>query len=372
MKSSDFDYQLDSELIAKYPPKVRGESRLMVCQAFDGEIEIEHKKYFDVADFINPGDVVVLNDTKVLQARFFVLHKPSGRQMELLYLNNISLSEGDDTYWEVLIGKGKKVQPGDDLTFLKNGKPTDYVASFVGKNNKHGTYTVKVDSAVESSIFEDCGHVPLPPYLRRDDEESDKDRYNTVFGERKGSVAAPTASLNITMKILKSIKEKGAEIVHVTLDVGWGTFAPVKSERVEDFQIHTEKYSISTKAAESINKAILSDKRVIAFGTTATRVLESVAVKDPRSGKYIVRGGDSETDIFIYPGYEWKIIDGLVTNFHAPKSSLLMLVSSFLGEIIGDQSRGLAELIKLYEIAMTERYKFLSYGDSMFIVGENL
>lgn len=361
MKSSDFDYNLPEERIAKYPPKKRGDTRLLLLNCDNSLVKPSDKKYADLADLIPSNAVIVLNDTKVLRARFFAKYDKTGKECEILYLNNISWHDDHNSYWETLIGGAKKLQEGD---ILRIG---EYSCKFLQRNAEHATNILEIDPKIEKEIFNKYGHVPLPPYLKRSDEASDKKRYNTIFAKIDGSVAAPTASLNITEELLSKLKNNGVEIAYVTLDVGWGTFAPVKTDKVQDFKIHSEKFSLNEENADIINCAIRKGRPVIAFGTTATRVLESVAVYDDREDKYIVKAKKGYTDIFIYPGYNWKVITGLVTNFHAPKSSLLMLVSSFLGHLLGNQEIGLDEVKKEYQYAMDQRYSFLSYGDSMFI-----
>lgn len=365
MKTELFEYNLDESLIAKYPPKERGTTNLLVYGNFSkGKDQIlEHKKYPDVVDYIKEGSVVVLNNTKVVQARFFVHKKDSDRKIQLLYLNNINYEAKDFVYWEVLLGNAKKINIGEKLFFSNiNGEFVEIIT----KNDHFGTYVVKINPEYEKEFFEKYGHVPLPPYLKRDDEESDKKRYNTVFAKVKGSVASPTASLNITEKLLSKMKNKGIKIVYITLDVGWGTFAPVKTDQVEAFEIHEESFSITEESAKIINETIKNGNEVIAFGTTVSRVLETVAKLNVKDSKYYVKARNGKTKMFIYPGYKWKIVNGLVTNFHTPRSSLLMLVSSFIGEIIKDQKNGIKKLLELYIIAQEKGYKFLSYGDSCF------
>jgi S-adenosylmethionine:tRNA ribosyltransferase-isomerase len=361
MNLSDFDYNLPEDRIAKYPPKVRGTTRLLVLNRHDGEIE--HKQYADVIDYIKSGDVVVLNYTKVQNVRTFPIVKRTGRQVQLMFLENIQYHEPNlldqernsksYEYWYALIGRAKYVKIGDILVY-DDGESVEVIARKEGEEG----FIVRLELTKSPEIFNKYGHVPLPPYMKREDEPQDKIRYNTVFAKQLGSVAAPTASLNLTDDLLEKIRNKGAKIVYVELKISWGTFAPVKTEQIEDFKIHSEQISMSANGAREINERILSGGDVWAFGTTATRLLESVASVDTVSGKYLVHEFEGDTKIFIYPGYKWKVVNHMITNFHTPKSSLLMLVSSFA-------SREL--IFKAYGEAMDKEYMFLSYGDSMLI-----
>jgi S-adenosylmethionine:tRNA ribosyltransferase-isomerase len=361
MNLSEFDYNLPQERIAKYPPTVRGTTRLLVVNRQTKKFE--HKMYADVVDYINPGDVVVLNYTKVLNVRTFPKVERTGRQVQLMFLENIQYHESQLSdeernlksyeYWYALIGRAKYVKIGDKLIFDR-GEKVDVIARKEGEEG----FIVRLELTKSTEIFNNYGHVPLPPYMKRDDEPEDQVRYNTVFAKQLGSVAAPTASLNLTDELLEKIREKGAEIVYVELKISWGTFAPVKTEQIEDFQIHHEEIIISKDSADRINKAIIAEKDVWAFGTTATRLLESVAYEDSTSGKYLVKAYEGDTNIFIYPGYEWKIVKHMITNFHTPKSSLLMLVSSFASHDL---------IFRAYDEAVKKEYMFLSYGDSMLL-----
>lgn len=344
MKTEDFKYNLPQELIAKYPPKRRGESKLLVLDKEKGEIA--HKKYFNIPEYIQNGDIVVLNETKVLNSRTFFF-TPNGKRVEVLFLENI----GNDI-WFVLIGRAKDVNISDILENEDGGE-----VKIVVKERKENGFLIEFVKGTSNILFEKYGHTPLPPYMKREDEESDKERYNTVFSKIEGAVAAPTASLNLTEDILKEIEKKGAKIVKVELRVGWGTFAPIREENVEDHQIHTEYINISKEVADVINRR---EGRLWAFGTTVARTLESVAYED--NGKYQVKEYSGDTSLYIYPGYQWKIVDNLVTNFHMPDSSLILLVSSFAG---------IENIKKAYNEAIERKYKFLSYGDSM-LIGNNL
>ena len=344
MKISEFKYNLPQELIAKYPPKERGTSNLLVLDKRSGEIT--HKKYFNIPEYINEGDIVVLNETKVLSSRTFFL-TPKNKKVEVLFLENI----GNDM-WFVLVGRAKDVEISDILKNEDGGE-----VKIVVKERKDNGFIIDFIESSSNVLFEKYGHTPLPPYMKREDEESDKQRYNTVFSKIQGAVAAPTASLNLTDAILKRIEEKGAKIVKIELRVGWGTFAPIREENIEDHLIHKEYIDISEESAKVINEC---RGKIWAFGTTVVRTLESVAYLE--NGKYQVKEYSGDTQLYIYPGYEWKIIDNLVTNFHMPDSSLMLLVGSFAG---------IENIKKAYKEALRCRYKFLSYGDSM-LIGENL
>ena len=349
MKISEFEYNLPEKLIAQYPPKERGTSNLLVLDGVNNKMK--DMKYYDIPKFIKAGDVVVLNETKVLNSRTYFL-SPSNKRVEVLFLENLE----EDT-WFVLIGRAKNVNIGD---ILKNEISDD--VKILVKERKENGFLIKFVDGTSDELFKNYGHTPLPPYMKRGDEESDKVRYNTVFSEVPGSVAAPTASLNLTNEILRDIQKNGAEIAKIELKVGWGTFAPIREEDVEDHVIHEEYISVREETAERINKAIREGKRIWAFGTTVARTLESVAYLDKESGKYLVSAFEGKTDLYIYPGYEWKIVNILVTNFHMPDSSLILLVSSFAGK---------DNIKKAYDHAINKEYKFLSYGDSM-LIGNNL
>ncbi len=339
MKTELFDYNLPTESIAQFPPEKRGTTRLLVLNKQTGAIE--HKRYFNLPSFIQEGDVVVLNKTKVLKARIFPKVKRTGKQVECLFLSK--LEEKDEfEYWEALIGRAKDVKFGDILEL------DGFEIEVYSRESGAPGFVVRTKNAFE--IMKKFGHVPLPPYIKRSDTTSDRIRYNTVFGQNENSVAAPTASLNLTPEILTEIEKRGAKICYVTLNVSWGTFAPVNTEQIEDFKIHSEIIEVPEETAKIVNSA---KNRVWAFGTTVVRTLESVA------SDHEIKPFAGPTSLFIYPGYKFKVVDVLVTNFHAPKSSLVMLVSAFAG----------TENIKnAYDTAINEGYKFLSYGDSMLIL----
>ena len=340
MKADIFKYKLPEERIAKYPPKTRGATNLLVYNRKTEEIE--HKRYFNIVEYVKSGDVVVLNETKVLNVRTYFLND-KGRELEILFLNQ------EDRNWFCLIGGGRYVKDGD---ILYSKEDSSIKAKILEKKDRG--YIVEVLAEMKADeIFKKIGHTPLPPYMNRNDIESDRERYNTVFNRIPGSSAAPTASLNLTDRILKQIENKGARILKIELRVGWGTFAPIREKNIEDHKIHEEYISISQDVADEINKAKENGSDIWAFGTTVTRALESVT----KNGK--VQQYSGSTNLYIYPGYEFQIVDHLVTNFHQPDSTLILLVSAFAG---------IEEIKKLYNIALENDYKFLSYGDSMLII----
>ena len=335
-----FKYNLPEERIAKFPPKVRGTTNLLV---FDRKSEkVQHKKYFNVVEYIKPGDIVILNKSKVLKVRTYFI-TPKSREVEVLFLNQ------EDENWFCLIGGGRYVKDKDILVAKDD---SDIKIKVLGKKDRG--YIVEILGDITASkLFDRIGHTPLPPYMKREDKKEDEIRYNTVFSKIPGSSAAPTASLNLTDEIIKQIEEKGAKIVKIDLQVGWGTFAPIREDNIEDHKIHEEYISISEEVAKEINKAKEKGNDIWAFGTTVVRALETAVegkTVEPYSGK---------TDLYIYPGYEFKVVDHLVTNFHQPDSTLILLVSAFAG---------IEEIKKLYNIALEKDYKFLSYGNSMLII----
>jgi S-adenosylmethionine:tRNA ribosyltransferase-isomerase len=346
MNISEFKYNLPEHLIAQYPPKERGTTNLLVLNKEKGNIV--DKKYFNIPEYIKEGDVVVLNETKVIDSRTYFL-TPNKKKVEVLFLEN-----RDENIWYVLIGRARYAKEGDALS----NENSDDIQIEILSREENG-FLVKFIKGDSNTLFDKYGHTPLPPYMKRPDEKSDHERYNTVFSKLPGAVAAPTASLNLTDQILKEIEKKGARIVKVELKVGWGTFAPIREENIEEHNIHEEYIHISNESAQSINEVILDGGRVWAFGTTVARTLESVAYKDNSNGEYFVKEYKGKTDLYIFPGYEWKIIDCLVTNFHMPDSSLILLVSSFAGK---------ENIKKAYKHAVDNEYKFLSYGDSMLII----
>ncbi len=343
MKVSDFDYNLPDKYIAQYPPEIRGTTNLFVVNRETGKFE--HSKYYNLDEFLNPGDCVVLNDTKVIPARLFAYGKDNKKRVELFLLKNINPTEH---IWEVMIGRGKRVQDEHHLV-LEDGKTEVEIIQ-----NEHGKPRLVKFPDQADKVIEQVGHTPLPPYIKREDTPEDVERYQTVFAREKGAVAAPTASLNFTDELIEKLLNKGVKIVYVTLHVGWDTFAPVTEDEVEEHDIHSEWFSIEEQDAEVINEVKKAGGRLLTVGTTATRVIETVANEDGTVNAFT---GDSR--IFIYPGYKFKAVDMLLTNFHAPKTTVLMLTAAFCGKDL---------LFKAYEEAKEKNYKFLSYGDSMLII----
>ena len=350
MHINDFDYELPEELIAQKPQKDRDKCRLMVLRRSDNSIE--HRHFFDILEYLKEGDCLLLNDSKVIPARLYGIKEGTGARVEFLLIKRI---EGDT--WETMVRPGKRLKPGDSVVFSdEDGKKLRAVILDYGED---GTRIVKMEyDGILMERLEEIGSMPLPPYISRPSNDEDKDDYQTVYCHEEGSVAAPTAGLHFTTELLEKAREKGVKIAFVTLHVGIGTFRPVKCETIENHHMHFEEYSVSEETAEIVNQTILSGGRVISVGTTSTRTAESAACFDEKSGKYLLKSGSGSTDIFIYPGYEFKIIESLITNFHLPKSTLMMLVSALYDR---------EHILKAYDEAVREEYRFFSYGDAMFI-----
>ena len=339
MKVSDFNYNLPEELIAQVPLQKRDESRLMVLDRENKTIE--HKVFKDIIDYLEPGDCLVRNNTKVIPARIYG-KKETGANVEFLLLKNI---EGD--IWESIVRPGNKLHVGAKVIFGEGLLKAEVLETMPG-----GTRKVKFEyNGIFNEILDQIGLMPLPPYIH--EELKQKDRYQTVYAKYEGSAAAPTAGLHFTPELLKKIEEKGVKIANVTLHVGIGTFRPVKETEVEKHEMHSEHYYIKQEDVDKINEAKKQGKRVISVGTTSSRVLETIADENG-----FVKQTEGDTQIFIYPGYKFKCIDGLITNFHLPQSTLLMLVSALAGKDY---------VIGAYEEAVKEKYRFFSFGDAMFI-----
>ena len=339
MKVSEFNYELPEELIAQTPIEKRDESRLMVLDR--EEQTIEHKTFKDIIDYLEPGDCLVRNNTKVIPARIYG-KKETGAKVEFLLLKNI---EGD--IWESIVRPGNKLHVGTKVIFGDGLLTAEILDIMPG-----GTRKVKFSyQGIFNEILDKIGLMPLPPYIH--EELKDNDRYQTVYAKYKGSAAAPTAGLHFTPELLKKIEEKGVKIANVTLHVGIGTFRPVKEENVENHEMHTEHFYIKQEDVDKINEAKRNGKRVIAVGTTSCRVLETIADENG-----FVKETEADTSIFIYPGYHFKCLDALITNFHLPQSTLLMLVSALAGK---------EYILKAYNEAVKEKYRFFSFGDAMFI-----
>lgn len=339
MNVSDFYYDLPEELIAQTPIEKRDESRLMVLNRKDQSIE--HKQFKDIIDYLEPGDCLVRNNTKVIPARLYG-KKATGAKIEFLLLNQI---EGD--VWESIVRPGHKLKPGTEVEFGDGLLKATVLDIMPG-----GTRKVEFKyEGIFNEILDKIGLMPLPPYIH--ESLKDNDRYQTVYARYEGSAAAPTAGLHFTPELFEKLKQKGVEVANVTLHVGIGTFRPVKVENVEEHHMHSEHYYIKQEDAEKINSAKKNGKRVIGLGTTSCRVLETIADKDG-----MVKPTEGDTQIFIYPGYKFKCLDGLITNFHLPESTLIMLVSALAGK---------EYIMKAYNEAVKERYRFFSFGDAMFI-----
>ena len=340
MKTNDFYYDLPEELIAQDPLEDRSSSRLLVLDKKTGETE--HHVFREIVNYLDPGDCLVINDTKVIPARLIGAKEETGAKIEVLLLKR-----GADDVWETLVKPGRKAKPGTRISF-GDGLLTGEVVDIVDEGNRliHFEY-----EGIFEEILDRLGQMPLPPYITH--QLKDKDRYNTVYAEHPGSAAAPTAGLHFTPELLEKIRDKGVDIAHVTLHVGLGTFRPVKVDDVENHHMHSEFYMIDETAAEKINRAKENGKRVICVGTTSCRTIESAADENGR-----LKACSGWTDIFIYPGYQFKILDALITNFHLPESTLVMLVSALAGR---------DHVLAAYEEAVRERYRFFSFGDAMFI-----
>ena len=344
MDIEQFNYYLPEELIAQTPIQKRDESRLLVMNRITGEYE--DKVFKDVIDYLEPGDVLVRNDTKVIPARLYGT-KSTGAKVEFVLLKRL---EGDT--WEVMCRPGNKLHEGAIVNFGEEGKTPLLTAEIIGLM-EDGTRKVKFSySGIFNEILDQIGLMPLPPYIHESLKE--KDRYNTVYAKFDGSAAAPTAGLHFTDELLNKIEAKGIEIANVTLHVGIGTFRPVKEKNIEDHHMHEEHYLLKEEDAEKINRAKDTGHRVICVGTTSCRTIETIA---DESGH--VKAQDGNTGIYIYPGYKYKCMDGLITNFHLPKSTLLMLVSAFSST---------ENVLKVYKHAVEEKYRFFSFGDAMLII----
>ncbi len=380
MRIDDFDYKLPEELIAQTPMEQRDGCRLMVLDRAGKTVE--HRHFYDILDDVNPGDCLVLNDSRVIPARMYGIKEGTGAHIEVLLIKRIS---GDR--WECMVRPGKRLHEGDTVIlagrtdtvpsgyegdmsegYLVNGTKALFKGHVMGYHDKeNGTRLIEFEyEGIFMERLEEIGSMPLPPYISRKAEDSDKEMYQTVYSRIDGSVAAPTAGLHFTEELLRKAEEKGVRIAYVTLHVGIGTFRPVKVDVVEEHKMHFEECSIDEENADIINDTIEQGGRIISVGTTSTRTLESMAgmpfqpfsAMNSTDKPFRVKAGETATGIFIYPGYEFKIVDALITNFHLPKSTLLMLISALYDR---------EEILKAYEIAVNEKYRFFSYGDAMLI-----
>lgn len=342
LKVELFDFHLPEELIAQVPLKERDASRLMVLKRETGEIE--HESFKAVIDYFNEGDCLVLNNTRVMPARLFGIKEDTGASIEILLLK-----QQEDNVWETLVKPAKRVKEGTVITFGSGVMKATCVGS-----SEHGGRLLKFNyEGIFYEVLETLGEMPLPPYIK--EQLDDRERYQTVFSREIGSAAAPTAGLHFTEEILEQLKSKGVHIAFITLHVGLGTFRPVSADTVEDHEMHAEFYQVTEGTAALLNETRVKGGRIISVGTTSTRTLETIASK--HNGQFVSESG--WTNIFIYPGYEFKGIDGMITNFHLPKSSLIMLVSALASR---------EYVMNAYETAVKEQYRFFSFGDAMLII----
>jgi S-adenosylmethionine:tRNA ribosyltransferase-isomerase len=349
MQVSDFDFDLPPELIAQFPPEVRGASRLMRLDRRSGAIS--HHAFTDLPDLLNPGDLLVVNDSSVFPARLIGRRLPGGGAAECLLIRPTD----DADVWLALVHPGQRLRPGSRMVFERGG--TVLSAEVLGRHF-HGRRTVRLwtaDGSPVAAAIDAVGHVPLPPYIRRADLPSDRDRYQTVYARARGSIAAPTAGLHFTPDVLDRMAARGIERLALTLHVGYGTFQPVRTSRVEDHRVEPEWFEITPVAAARLSAAVEARRRIVAVGTTTTRVLESLGGRQPGD----VRPGAGETSLFIHEGHRFSMVSGLVTNFHLPRSSLLMLVAAFGGR---------EAVLEAYRQAIAGKYRFYSYGDAMVIL----
>jgi S-adenosylmethionine:tRNA ribosyltransferase-isomerase len=360
MDVSEFDYDLPSELIAQEPAAAREDARLLCLTR--SETTLSHARVADLPALLQPGDLLVVNDTRVFPARLLGRRIPSGGAVECLLVSKVESEndtdsnrheEPDGELWEALMHPGQKLKPGARVIF--EGPHT--IQGEVLDRRFYGRRLIRLwtsDGSTVNEAVDSIGHVPLPPYIRRRDRRDDRDRYQTMFADSRGSVAAPTAGLHFSPRLVEALRVRSVDLISITLHVGYGTFQPIRVDRVEEHRVEQERYEVSQAARDAINSALEAGRRVIAVGTTTTRTLEAAAGVDGR-----VRAGSGTTDLFIFPGFEFRVIRGLLTNFHLPKSSLLMLVAAFAGR---------ERVLAAYRAAIAEKYRFYSYGDAMLIL----
>jgi len=341
LTTEDFDYELPQELIAQTPLKKRDESRMLVLDHVSGEYEDDH--FYNVIDRLNPGDALVMNDSRVMPARLYGNKPATGGHLEVLLLNN---TEGDN--WETLVKPAKRAKVGTEISF-GNGELT----ATVTKELEHGGRMIEFHyDGIFMEVLERLGETPLPPYIK--EKLDDPEMYQTVYSKEIGSAAAPTAGLHFTKELLQKIEDKGVKLVYLTLHVGLGTFRPVTEENIEDHKMHSEFYSLSEESAQTLNEVRQNGGKIVATGTTTIRTLETIGTKFNGD----IKADSGWTDIFLKPGYDWKVVQAFITNFHLPKSTLVMLVASFTGR---------DNILNAYKHAVEERYRFFSFGDCMFI-----
>lgn len=341
LTTEDFDYDLPQELIAQTPLKERDQSRLLVLDSKTGKYQDDY--FYNVIDRLNPGDALVMNDSRVMPARLYGVKPETGGHVEVLLLNN---TDGDN--WETLVKPAKRAKVGTEISF-GDGKLT----ATVTEELEHGGRTIEFHyDGIFMEILDQLGEMPLPPYIK--EKLDDPEMYQTVYSREIGSAAAPTAGLHFTKELLKKIEDKGVKLVYLTLHVGLGTFRPVSEENIEDHKMHSEFYRLTEDAAKTLNEVKANGGRIVATGTTSIRTLETIGTKF--NGE--IRADSGWTDIFIKPGYKWQVVDAFITNFHLPKSTLVMLVASFTGR---------ENILNAYRHAVSEKYRFFSFGDAMFI-----
>ena len=361
MLTADFDYELPSELIAQAPAPQRDQSRLLVLHRGSGQVQ--HRRFRDLPEYLRPGDLLVLNNSRVIPARLRGVNAHTGGQFEVLLLEENAIND-----WWVMLRPGKRARAGTQIIVRDTrGQPTEVRATVLDKNDEGHRRLRFAGTPNIADLLEVLGEVPLPPYIVRADGsrmEQDRQRYQTVFAQPAGSVAAPTAGLHFTESLLAEISARGVQVAFLTLHVGLGTFAPVKAETIAAHTMHEERYELSEETARAVNAAKSAGRRVIAVGTTTLRVLETLASQAAHSSPATVAAGAGKTRIFIHPPYDFKIVDALLTNFHLPRSTLLMLVSAFAAP---NETRGRDLILSAYATAIRERYRFFSYGDAMLI-----
>lgn len=341
LTTEDFDYDLPQELIAQTPLKERDQSRLLVLDSKTGKYQDDY--FYNVIDRLNPGDALVMNDSRVMPARLYGVKPETGGHVEVLLLNN---TDGDN--WETLVKPAKRAKVGTEISF-GDGKLT----ATVTEELEHGGMMIEFHyDGIFMEILDQLGEMPLPPYIK--EKLDDPEMYQTVYSREIGSAAAPTAGLHFTKELLKKIEDKGVKLVYLTLHVGLGTFRPVSEENIEDHKMHSEFYRLTEDAAKTLNEVKANGGRIVATGTTSIRTLETIGTKF--NGE--IRADSGWTDIFIKPGYKWQVVDAFITNFHLPKSTLVMLVASFTGR---------ENILNAYRHAVSEKYRFFSFGDAMFI-----
>jgi S-adenosylmethionine:tRNA ribosyltransferase-isomerase len=354
---TDFDFDLPPELIAQQPPAERGQSRMLVMDRATGELR--DSRFADLPSLLKPGDLLVLNDSRVIPARLYARRtlrrereKPTGRIEVML------TEPAGDNRWHALVRPGRKVAIGEILVFPSPSGGVELKAEVL-ERGEFGERLLEFEPVDDFfGALDRIGHIPLPPYIHRDDAAADRERYQTVYSRERGSVAAPTAGLHFSSLVLDEIRAGGVEIARVTLHVGLGTFAPLRVERVADVHLHRERYTLPAATAEAINRAVREGRRIVAVGTTVVRTLESAAADASQAGHFELVPHTGATEIFISPGFQFRIVSALLTNFHLPQSSLLMLVSAFAGR---------EHVLSAYRHAVAQRYRFFSYGDCMFI-----